>query len=230
MVARSTTDPIFDAQQNISGSLNIILNCIRFKVTRMIYASSGGAVYGEPQYLPVDENHLVKTISPYGVSKYAVEHYLRLYGVQYGLDYVVLRYTNVYGPRQDPNGESGVVAIFTHQMLNGEQPTIFGSGDKTRDYIHVSDVVRANLLAMQRGYNEIYNISTGIETSDGKMFKEVAKLLDYTKEPIYMPVRPGEVYHICLEAAKAKRELGWQPRMPLREGLLQTIGYYRKPT
>lgn len=159
-----------------------------------------------------------------------MEHYLRLYGVQYGLDYVVLRYANVYGPRQDPNVEAGVVALFTLQMLNDEQPTIFGSGDKTRDYIHVSDVVSANLLAMERGYNEIYNISTGIETSGGKMFKEVAKMLDYTKEPIYMPVRPAEVYHICVEAAKAKRELCWQPRTPLKEGLLQTIGYYRKPT
>jgi UDP-glucose 4-epimerase len=113
-------------------------------------------------------------------------------------------------------------------MLDGEQPTIFGSGDKTRDYIHVSDVVRANLLAVERGYNEIYNISTGMATSDGKLFREVAKLLGYTKEPIYMPVRPGEVSHICLEAAKAERELGWQPRIPLTEGLLRTVGYYQK--
>jgi len=227
VVAKSTSEPIFDAQQNILGSLNVIVNCVRFGVKRIVYASSGGAVYGEPQYLPVDEKHRVKPISPYGVSKYAGEHYLRLYGIQYGIEYVVLRYPNVYGPRQNPNGEAGVVAIFARQMLNGEPATIFGSGDKTRDYTHVSDVVAANLLAMERGHNDIYNIGTAVETSDSKMFKEIAKLLGYTKEPIHMPVRPGEICRIYLDATKAERELGWQSRISLGQGLSQTIEYYQ---
>lgn len=148
---RSVAEPLFDVQENILGSLNVIVNSVHYGVENLIYASSGGAVYGEPQYLPVDENHPINPISQYGVSKHTVEHYLRLYALQYGLNYVVLRYPNVYGPRQNPLGEAGVVAIFARQMLRGERPTIFGSGDKTRDYTHVSDVVTAHLIAMERG-------------------------------------------------------------------------------
>ncbi len=227
VVARSVNEPIFDAQENILGSLNVILNSVRFGVKKIIYASSGGAVYGEPQYLPVDEKHPINPVSQYGISKHTVEHYLHLYGLQYGLNYVVLRYPNVYGLRQNPDGEAGVVAIFASQMLKGEQPTIYGSGDKTRDYTHVSDVVAANLLAMEQGNNDIYNIGTGVETSDKEMFDTLAKVLGYSENPRYAPVRPGEIYRICLDASKAQRELGWQARLSLKEGLLQTIGYYR---
>ncbi len=227
VVSRSVSDPVFDARENILGSLNVILNCVRFGVKRVIYASSGGAVYGEPQYLPVDERHPVSPVSQYGISKHTVEHYLYLYGLQYGLNYVVLRYPNVYGPRQNPEGEAGVVAIFAGQMLRGEQPTIYGSGDKTRDYTHVSDVVAANLLAVERGDNDIYNIGTGVETSDREIFDTLAKVLGYSGNPRYAPVRPGEIYRICLNSGKAKSELGWEARLALREGLLQTIGYYR---
>jgi len=227
VVARSVNEPIFDAQENILGSLNVILNCVRFGVKKIIYASSGGAVYGEPQYLPVDEKHPINPVSQYGISKHTVEHYLHLYGLQYGLNYVVLRYPNVYGLRQNPDGEAGVVAIFASQMLKGEQPTIYGSGDKTRDYTHVSDVVAANLLAMEQGNNDIYNIGTGVETSDKEMFDTLSEVLGYSGEPRYAPVRPGEIYRICLDASKAQRELAWQARLSLKEGLLQTIGYYR---
>jgi len=227
VVARSVNEPIFDAQENILGSINVILNCVRFGVKKIIYASSGGAVYGEPQYLPVDEKHPINPVSQYGISKHTVEHYLHLYGLQYGLNYVVLRYPNVYGLRQNPDGEAGVVAIFASQMLKGEQPTIYGSGDKTRDYTHVSDVVAANLLAMEQGNNDIYNVGTGVETSDKEMFDTLAKMFGYSGEPRYAPVRPGEIYRICLDASKAQRELGWQARLSLKEGLLQTIGYYR---
>jgi len=227
VVARSVTEPIFDAQENILGSLNVILNCVRFGVKKIIYASSGRAVYGEPQYLPVDEKHPINPVSQYGISKHTVEHYLHLYGLQYGLNYVVLRYPNVYGLRQNPDGEAGVVAIFASQMLKGEQPTIYGSGDKTRDYTHVSDVVAANLLAMEQGDNDIYNIGTGVETSDKEMFDTLAKMFGYSENPRYAPVRPGEIYRICLDASKAQREMGWQARLSLKEGLLQTIGYYR---
>ncbi len=227
VITRSVADPVFDARENILGSLNVILNCTRFEVRRIIYASSGGAIYGEPQSLPVDEKHLINPISPYGVSKHTVEHYLHLYGIQYGLKYVVLRYPNVYGPRQGPGGEAGVVAIFARQMLGGEQPTIFGSGDKTRDYTHVFDVVAANLLAIERGNNAIYNIGTGVETSDRKMFALLAEMLGYSGDPLYAPVRAGEIYHICLDATKARKELGWQAQLSVREGLLQTISYYQ---
>lgn len=227
VVTKSTTDPLFDAQTNISGSLNVLVNCIRFKVRTMIYASSGGAIYGEPQYLPVDENHPVNPVSPYGVSKQTVEHYLRLYGLQGNLEYVALRYPNVYGPRQNPNGEAGVVAIFTRQMLSGEPATIFGAGTKTRDYIHVSDVVSANLLAMEQNHNGIYNIGSGRETSDKQMFDILAKLLGYQREPVFTEVRPGEIDRICLDATKAKAKLGWQTRIPLKEGLRTTVAYYK---
>ena len=227
VVARSVNEPIFDAQENILGSLNVILNSVRFGVKKIIYASSGGAVYGEPQYLPVDEKHPINPVSQYGISKHTVEHYLHLYGLQYGLNYVVLRYPNVYGLRQNPDGEAGVVAIFASQMLKGEQPTIYGSGDKTRDYTHVSDVVAANLLAMEQGDNDIYNVGTGVETSDKEMFDALSEVLGYSGTPRYAPVRPGEIYRICLNAGKAQRELGWQARLSLKEGLLQTISYYR---
>lgn len=227
VIARSIAEPIFDAQENILGSINVIINCVRSGVKRIIYASSGGAIYGEPQYLPVDEKHPINPLSQYGISKHTVEHYLYLYGLQYGLNYVVLRYPNVYGPRQNPGGEAGVVAIFAGQMLKNEQPTIFGSGDKTRDYTHVFDVVAANLLAIERENNGIYNIGTGVETSDQKMFDTLAKVLGYSGSPRYASVRTGEIYRICLDATKAQKELGWQAELSLEDGLLQTVSYYR---
>jgi len=226
VIQRSVADPIFDAEENIVGSLNVILNSIRFGVRKIIYASSGGAVYGEPVHLPVKEDHPINPSSQYGVSKHTVEHYLYLYGTPYGLDYVVLRYPNVYGPRQNPEGEAGVVAIFARQMLRGEPLTIFGQGDKTRDYTHVGDVVRANFLAMEKGKG-IYNVGTGVETTDQEMFDTLAELLGYKGIPKYAPARKGEIYRICLDFSKARHELGWQPQLTLEEGLVQTIEYYR---
>lgn len=226
VVTKSIAEPVFDAEQNILGSLNVIANCIKFGVSKVVYASSGGAVYGEPKYRPVDESHPIDPLSPYGVSKHTVEHYLQLFNVEYGLNYVVLRYANVYGPRQKSEGEAGVVAIFARQMLRGEQPTIFGSGDKTRDYVHVSDVIMANLLAIEKGKNAIYNIGTGVETSDQKMFDTMAKLLGYKGHSYHAPVRKGEVLRICLDCSKAQKELGWQLRYSLEEGLSQTVTRY----
>lgn len=224
---RSVAEPLFDAQENILGSLNVIVNSIRYGVKNYIYASSGGAVYGEPQYLPVDENHPINPTSQYGVSKHTVEHYIHLYALQRGLNYVVLRYPNVYGPRQNPLGEAGVVAIFTRQMLGGERPTIFGSGDKTRDYTHVSDVVSANLLAMEQGKNAICNIGTGVETSDQEIFDALAEALGYDGSPLYTSVRPGEIQRICLDWSKAERELGWRPQLSLKEGIAKTVAYFK---
>jgi UDP-glucose 4-epimerase len=227
VIQKSMEDPVFDANQNILGSLNLILQCLRFGVKKIIYASSGGAVYGEPKYRPVDESHPVNPISYYAISKHTVEHYLHLAHLQHSLGYVVLRYSNVYGPRQNPEGEAGVVAIFTRQMLQGKRLIIFGKGDKTRDYIHVSDVVTANLLAMEKDENGIYNIGTGVETSDQEMFNLLAELTGYQGNPHYAPVREGELYKICLDSSIAQRELGWQPRFLLGEGLRETVKYYR---
>lgn len=227
IIQRSVADPVFDARENILGSLNVLHHCIHFGVSKLIYASSGGTIYGEPKYLPVDEEHPINPVSEYGVSKHTVEHYLYLYGLRDGLNYVVLRYPNVYGPRQNPRGEAGVVAIFASQMLRGERPTIFGSGDKTRDYTHVLDIIEANLLSMERGEKATYNLGTGLETSDQEMFDALAQALGYTGSPIYAPVRQGEIHRICLDSSKAQKELGWKPRFTLKGGLLQAAEYYK---
>ena len=227
-VRKSGEDPVADAEANILGSLNLIMNCLHFGVKKVIYASTGGAIYGDPQYIPADENHPINPISQYGVSKHTVEHYLYLYGIVNGLNYTILRYSNVYGPRQNPYGEAGVVAIFAIQMLTGKQPTIFGPGDKTRDYAHVSDIVKANIVALDKGKNAIYNIGTGVETSDQEIFDTLASVLGYKGPPIYAPVRKGEVYRIALECSKARKELGWSPKLSLRQGMTVTAGYYRK--
>ena len=224
---RSVTEPLFDAQENILGSLNVIVNSVHYRVAKFIYASSGGAIYGEPQSLPVDENHPINPVSQYGVSKHTVEHYLHLYALQYGINYVVLRYANVYGARQNPFGEAGVVAIFARQMLEGKQPTMFGPGNKTRDYTHVSDVVAANLLAMERGTNAICNIGTGVETSDQEIFDAVAEAVGYDDPPLYTSVRPGEVQRMCLDWSRAERELGWHPTLSLKEGITKTVAYFK---
>jgi UDP-glucose 4-epimerase len=223
---RSVAEPLFDAQENILGSLNVILSSVRFGVKKFVYASSS-AVYGEAQYLPADEDHPINPISQYGVSKHTVEHYLYLYAHQCGLDYVILRYPNVYGPRQNPYGEAGVIAIFTRQMLRREHPTIFGQGDKTRDYTHISDVVQSNLLAIERGNNAIYNIGTGVETSVKQIFDILAEALDYKGSPVYAPAREEEVHRMCLNWGKAQRELGWRPKLPLKEGILNAIEFYK---
>lgn len=224
---KSVTEPTFDAQENILGSLNVILNSVRHGVKKFIYASSGGAAYGEPQYLPMDENHPINPVSQYGVSKHTVEHYLYLYARQYDLNYVILRYSNIYGPRQNPYGEAGVIAIFARQMLLGKRPTIFGQGEQTRDYTHVSDAVRANILAMERGENAAYNIGTGVEASVKQVFDIIAEALSYEGLPVYAPAPQGEVQRCCLAWGKAQSELGWRPRFSLEEGILNTIEYFK---
>jgi len=226
-VRKSADDPVADAEDNILGSLNLITNCVRSGVGRIVYASTGGAIYGDPEYIPADEDHPINPISQYAVSKHTVEHYLYLYSTLHDIKYVVLRYANVYGPRQNPHGEAGVVAIFATQMLTGVQPSIFGPGDKTRDYVHVSDVVAANVLALHRGDNSIINIGTGVETSDQKVFDSLADVLEYDGRPDYAPLRMGEVHRISLESSRARAELGWSPRLSFREGVAQTAEYYQ---
>ena len=228
-VRRSTREPTFDAECNIIGSLNLIMQSVATGVKKFVYASTGGAIYGEPKYLPVDENHSINPISQYGISKHAVEHYLYLYFVNHGLRYAVLRYANVYGPRQDPHGEAGVIAIFTQKMLSNQQPTIFGDGSQTRDYTFVSDIVEANILGLEKGDNAIYNIGTGIQISVQQIFDVLKTILNQEarEKPIYGDERIGEIQHICLDATKAEKELGWIPKIDFHQGLEQTVEYYR---
>jgi UDP-glucose 4-epimerase len=227
-VRRSTRVPVEDAAINILGSLNLILAAQRHGLRQFIYASTGGATYGEPQYLPVDEAHPVNPISQYGISKHTVEHYLYLYHANYGLNSVVLRYPNLYGPRQTPHGEAGVVAIFSGQLLTGQQPTIFGDGSKTRDYCYIDDVVAANVMVLDREGHDLFNIGTGVPTTDLAVFEAVRDAVGVDVEPIFAPPRVGEVQHVYLNAARAERELGWRPQIPFAEGVRRAVDYYRR--
>ena len=224
---RSLEDPLHDASVNILGSINLLECCRRYGVKKITYASSV-AIYGEPEYLPCDESHPIRPISPYGASKYAVELYLHLYRENYDLDYAILRYPNVYGPRQDPLGEAGVVAVFSLQMLLGEEVTINGSGDQERDFLYVEDCAKANLLALDNGSGEAYNLGSGIGTSVNQLFEEMRQLTAYPLNPVHGPPRPGEVFRICLDANKAKKELEWSPTVGLQEGLERTLGYFKE--
>lgn len=225
-VRRSVADPIYDADVNILGSLNLLELARQYGVRKVVYISTGGAVYGEPVYLPCDEAHPVDPLCPYGATKHTVEHYLFMYRQSYGLDYTVLRYPNVYGPRQDPHGEAGVVAIFAGQMLSGQQVTINGSGEQERDFVYVGDCVRANLIVLDAGSGEIYNLGWGIGTSVNDTFVQMKDITGYVLEPVHGPPKLGETFKIYLDASKARRDLGWEPQVQLREGLEQTVAYF----
>jgi len=223
----SVQDPLRDADINIRGSLNILENCVKHQVKKVIYISSGGAAYGEPVYLPCDEKHPVNPLCQYGVTKHTMEHYLYLYNQIYGLDYTVLRYPNVYGPRQDPLGEAGVVAIFTLQMLKGEQAIVNGTGEQVRDYVYVADVVSANLIALGNGSGNIYNLGLGVGISVNEIFDRLKAITAYQRERAHGPAKAGETFKIYLDATKARKELGWAAAVPLQEGLERTVEYFR---
>jgi UDP-glucose 4-epimerase len=222
-VRHSVDDPVHDAGTNILGALALLQSCTRHGVRKFVYASTGGALYGEGRALPATEEHPVNPESPYGVSKHTVEHYLYLWKLLHGLDYTVLRYPNVYGPRQNPHGEAGVNAIFIGLMLRGKRPRIFGSGEQVRDYVYVGDVVEANVLALDRGGGEMVNIGTGVGTSVNDIVRELNAVLGTRIEPIYEPPRPGEVQRIYLDATRAGRVLGWKPQVAFTEGLRRTV-------
>ncbi len=226
-VRESMERPDVYAEVNIIGSINLLEASKDFGVKRFIYASTGGAVYGEPLYLPVTEEHPINPLDPYGASKHTVEHYLYLYHANYGLPYVVLRYPNVYGPRQDPFGEAGVIAIFTGRMLAGQPVTINGDGTQQRDFVYVGDVARANLLALTRGDNGIFNLGTGRPVDVNTIFTKLKELTEYPYEPNYGPAKKGEVYRIYLDAGKARSSLGWVPQVDFDEGLRLTVEYFR---
>lgn len=226
-VRESMEKPVLYAEVNVIGSLNLLELSRKYRVKRFIYASTGGAVYGEPEYLPADESHPINPLDPYGASKHFVEHYLYLYHINYGLCYTALRYPNVYGPRQDPHGEAGVVAIFTGQMLQGGQPVINGSGEQERDFVYVDDIVEANIKAMEAGDNQVYNLGWGIGTSVNEIFIKLKEITGYKGEAVHGPPKLGEVFKIYLDASKAREELGWMPRVGLDEGLRRTVEYFR---
>jgi len=226
-VTRSVQDPQYDVMVNVLGTIGILEQCVRWKVRKVVFASTGGAIYGEPTSLPVTEDHPLAPISPYGITKYVGELYLTFYQRAYGLPYVSLRYANVYGPRQDPTGEAGVVAIFIDAMLRGRAPTIFGDGTQTRDFVYVGDVVRANLLAMRSDVVGVLNIGTGIETPVNLLYEKLAQLTGFPDPPVYADPRPGDVYRIALDATRARILLGWGPEVALEEGLRRTVQAFR---
>lgn len=228
-VVESLADSIEDAEINILGSLRMIECSRRHKVKKFIYANSGGARTGEPQYLPVDEKHPAAPLSPYGISKHTTEHYLYMYKVNQGFPYTILSYGNVYGPRQDAMGEAGVIAIFTKKMLEGQRPTIFGDGKQTRDFVYVKDLVRANLLALDKGEGEMFNVGTGVGATVNEIFAALKKATGFQQEVVYAPARTGEMLHTHMNIGHIKKILGWAPEYNLERGIQETVDSFRNP-
>lgn len=229
-VRRSVDDPVHDAMVNVVGTVQLLEACRRHGVAKLVFTTSGGCIYGEPgsEDLPVDEGYPGHPHSPYGASKRGVEEYLHTYAALYGLRWTSLALANVFGPRQDPLGEAGVVSIFGGRMLEGRDVTIYGDGLQTRDFVFVNDVVDAFVAAMGAGDGLRCNIGTGQQTSVNELFAALADITGYGKSPIYAPARAGELRHIALEAGLARTELGWQPKATLREGLTETLDWLRK--
>jgi len=227
-VRLSLAEPEVDGRINIMGSLNVIKGAIECGAKKMIFASTGGAIYGEPQVLPVSEKVSTNPLSPYGVAKLAVEQYIRIIATLNNLHYTILRYSNVYGPRQIVKGESGVIAIFTQRLLEGKEPVIFGDGSHTRDYVYVMDVIRANMLAMSDGDGGTYNVGTGVETDVNEVYMELESNLKTGIKAIHGDEIPGEVRHITLDCSLIKDELGWIPEFDFNQGVKETVKYYRE--
>jgi UDP-glucose 4-epimerase len=226
-VRDSVKDPLHDMEINIKGSLLLLERCKDCQVKKIIFSSTGGALYGEQDYFPADENHPTRPLSPYAIAKLSVEKYLFFYFTTHHLPYIALRYANVYGPRQDPCGEAGVVAIFSQKMLKGDQPIINGDGNQTRDFVYVGDVALANLLALDQEVTGAINIGTGIETSVNTIFHEIRSLLAPGTPEVHGPAMPGEQQRSVLSCGKARTVLGWEPSMPLTEGLKHTVAFFR---
>ena len=226
-VRRSVADPALDAGINLVGFLNVMEAGRRNGLRRVVFASTGGAIYGEQEQFPCDEDHPRRPVSPYGVAKLTTEAYLFFYKVQYGVDYVALRYANVYGPRQDPHGEAGVVAIFCGRMLGSMPSTIFGDGEQTRDYIFVGDVARANVAALGAKASDAFNIGTGVETSVNQLYRSLASAAGLKTQPSYAPARPGEQRRSVISPARAGQVLGWRPEVTLDDGLERTFKFFK---
>jgi UDP-glucose 4-epimerase len=227
-VSESTKDPIKDGNVNVIGTLRLLEAARRSGIEKIIYSSTGGALYGNPEMIPCSEDTPIIPLSPYGLSKYLAEKYIELYHRLYHLNYTILRYGNVYGPRQDPHGEAGVVAIFSQAMLEGRQPQIFGSGEQERDFVYVGDVVEANIKAINAGDGDAYNIGTGQGASVNRIFESLRSIIGYKWDAEHRSPRPGEVNKISLEYSKALQNLGWSPRLSLEEGLQNTVEFFRR--
>ncbi|MEK6546509.1 MAG: NAD-dependent epimerase/dehydratase family protein [Nitrospinota bacterium] len=227
-VRRSVDDPIYDGDVNILGSLNLLQLSVKYGIKKFIFASTGGAIYGEQKYFPADEGHPLNPLSPYGISKLALEKYLYFYKMTYNLDYTILRYANVYGPRQDPHGEAGVIAIFTKKILKGEQPVINGDGEQTRDYVFVEDVIYANILSAKDNLNGTFNIGTGIETSVNKLCDTILTIAGLNIKPIYGPAKMGEQRRSVVSFSRINSECSWQPRYAIEEGLAKTVEFFKR--
>jgi len=225
-VRRSVSDPAYDADVNILGMLNLLQNSLQYGVKKVIFASSGGAIYGEQDIFPAPESHPANPLSPYGISKLAGEKYLFYYKEVHGLDYVALRYANVYGPRQNPHGEAGVVAIFSTKLLKGEQPVINGDGKQTRDYVYVKDVVEANWRATTGNFSGPVNIGTGVETDVNELFLKLLKLSGSKAKEVHAPAKAGEQKRSVIDNRKAGEAIGWKPAMVLDQGLKETVEFF----
>lgn len=223
----SLRDPLYDAKVNILGTINVLQSCINHGVKKVIYASSA-AVYGNPHYLGVDEGHPVQPMSFYGISKHTPEHYIQVFSDLYGLKYTILRYANVYGIRQDPKGEGGVISIFVDKMIKGESPIIYGDGEQTRDFIYVKDIASANLAALYQGDGEIINISCNTQTSVNELFTLMNSIINKEIQPIYKDARQGDILHSYLNNTRAQELLNWKPQYSLESGLIETVEYYQK--
>ncbi|MBW2976266.1 NAD-dependent epimerase/dehydratase family protein [Candidatus Woesearchaeota archaeon] len=227
-VLLSVSDPVYDAKVNIIGGLNVLECCKEFEVKKIAYLSTGGALYGNPKYIPADEDHPINPISPYGISKRALELYLQNYSINFNLDFVSLRFSNVYGPRDEPKS-CHVIPLFIHNMLNNESPTIFGDGSQGRDFIYVNDVVDAVMLALDKNPKDKFlNVGTEKLISIYNLFNSIRVLLKMKLEPRYVECRKGEVKEIYLNAKKAEEQLGWKAKINLREGLMETIKWFKE--
>ena len=221
-VSLSVREALFDANQNILGTINVLEAARLAGVGKVVYISSGGAMYGNPEYLPVDEGHPSNPVSPYALSKHTGERYVQMYGLEHGQRWTSLRYANVYGPRQDPFGEAGVISIFCQNMLDGVAPEIHWDGEQTRDFVYVGDCARANLLALEGGDGQAYNVGTGVGTSINTLYYTLLDVAGKDLAPQRGPRRLGDARHSYLDCAKIERELGWRAEVSLRQGLAQT--------
>lgn len=227
-VRKSVEDPILDAQVNVLGTLNLLQQAVEHGARKVIFSSSGGAIYGEQEVFPASETHVTQPLSPYGLSKFCGEQYLSYYQRVGGIQVVNLRYANIYGPRQDPYGEAGVVAIFIQKLLNGEQAIINGNGRQTRDFVFVDDVVEANLSVMGQQIQGTYNVGTGKETSINDLFRILVEQIGSTCKELHGPAKQGEQARSVIDSTKLRHELSWEPRVELSEGLKRTVSYFRE--